>query len=244
MNKGIESLYNLQLRDNRIKELEGFIAEIPKEIRELEEERDGKETIVENTKKKLNENVKERETLEKEIAVIKEKIKKYKDQMSKATTNKEYQGFMTEIKYEEENISAIEEKIIEKMVESDEIMEEIRQSEAEYRTIANDYNAKIGDLNSDLEKNRVLLSETEKNREELRSQIPETLLKTYDQLAKKKDGIAVSYVESDFCGVCNVKIRPQRLNELIVGDGMHVCENCGRILFLKSEKSQEKTTSQ
>ena len=46
--------------------------------------------------------------------------------MSKATTNKEYQGFIAEIKYEEDNISTLEEKVIEKMVESDEIENEIR----------------------------------------------------------------------------------------------------------------------
>lgn len=234
----------MQLRDNRIKELEGFIAAIPKEIKELEEERDGKATIVENTKEKLDKNARERETLEKEIALVKEKIKKYKDQMSKATTNKEYQGFMTEIKYEEDNISAIEEKIIEKMVESDEIMEEIRQSEADYRKIADEYNARIKDLNKDLENNKNQLGDAEKRKAELRNQIPENLLKIYDQLSSKKDGVAVSYVETDFCGVCNVKIRPQRLNELIVGDGMHVCENCGRILFLKTEKPPESTTDQ
>lgn len=244
MKKGIETLYTLQQRDDNIKELESSIREIPRAIKKLEEERDGKATIVENAKNKLNDNVKEREQLEKEISLIKEKINKYKDQMSKATTNKEYQGFMAEIKYEENSISAIEEKIIEKMVQSDEIMDEIRQSEAEYQKIADDYNKRIKDLNKNLEDGKTQLSEALGKRSELRAKIPENLLRIYDQLSEKKNGKAVSYVETNFCGVCNVKIRPQRLNELISSGDMFICENCGRILFLKIEKKPEETAVQ
>ena len=56
--------------------------------------------------------MKTREKLEKEILVIREKINKYKEQLNKATTNKEYQGFNAEIKYAQDTISSIEEKII------------------------------------------------------------------------------------------------------------------------------------
>jgi predicted nucleic acid-binding Zn-ribbon protein len=148
LKKGLAILYNLQQNDDNIKELENAINEIPAAIKKLESERDGKASIIEFAKDKLKENVKEREKLEKEVLVIKEKIKKYKEQMNKSTTNKEYQGFISEIKFEEDNISAVEEKIIEMMVESDEIMKEIRKSETEYNTIADDYNKKIQGLNT------------------------------------------------------------------------------------------------
>ena len=49
----------------------------------------------------------------------------------------------------------------------------------------------------------------------------------------KKAGKVVSYVQSDFCGVCNIKIRPQVLSEMIISNDVLVCESCGRILFKK-----------
>lgn len=241
MKEGLEKLYALQQLDDKIKEVETSLKQIPETIGSLEQERDGKATIIESTKTKLNENVKAREKLEKEILVVKEKIKKYKDQMNKATTNKEYQGFIAEIKYEEDNISALEEKVIEKMLESDEIMNEIRESEEEFKKISEEYNKKITDLKNILEANKSRLAEITKKKLALRTNIPTNLLDIYDTLVDKKYGKAVSLVESEFCGICNVKIRPQRLNELISGQQMFACDSCGRILFYRKVENPEAT---
>ena len=241
MKEGLEQLYELQQLDDTIRDVEMSLKQIPETIGNLEQERDGKANIIEETKKKLSENVKAREKLEKEIFAVKDKIKKYKDQMGKATTNKEYQGFLGEIKYEEDNISALEEKVIEKMVESDEIMNEIRKSEEEFNKISEEYNLKIKDLKNALEYHKVKLAEKEKEKLVSKSKIPAQLVGIYDTLARKKFGKAVSLVESEFCGICNVKLRPQRLNELLSSKEMLTCESCGRVLFYRRvEKEEEK----
>jgi len=71
---------------------------------------------------------------------------------------------MAEIRYEEENIVSIEEKVIEKMLESDEIMKEIRESEAEFNKISDKYNIDIKVLNSTLEQNESKLEKLEKEK--------------------------------------------------------------------------------
>jgi predicted nucleic acid-binding Zn-ribbon protein len=240
LKEGLEKLHALQLLDDRIKEVEISLKQIPETIQELELERDGKASIIENTRNKLNENIKEREKLEKEILLVKDKIKKYKEQMNKATTNKEYQGFMAEIKFEEENISTLEEKVIEKMLESDEIMNEIRESEEEFDKISREYNKKITDLKGTLESSKLKLAEAVNERQSLKATIPDNLLRIYENLARNKNGKAVSVVESEFCGVCNVKIRPQRFNELLTFKEMLTCDSCGRILFVKQPEKEEK----
>lgn len=240
MKEGLEKLHALQLLDDRIKEVEISLKQIPEIIQQLELERDGKASIIEDTRNKLNENIKEREKLEKEILLVKEKIKKYKEQMNKATTNKEYQGFMAEIKFEEENISTLEEKVIEKMLESDEIMNEIRESEEEFNKISREYNKKITDLKGALESSKLKLAEAANEKQSLRGTIPDKLLRIYDNLARNKNGKAVSVVEAEFCGVCNVKIRPQRFNELLTFKEMLTCDSCGRILFVKQVEKEEK----
>lgn len=240
MKEGLEKLHALQLLDDRIKEVETSLKQIPETIQELELERDGKASIIENTRNKLNANIKEREKLEKEILVVKEKIKKYKEQMNKATTNKEYQGFMAEIKFEEDNISTLEEKVIERMLDSDEIMNEIRESEEEFDKISREYNKKITDLKGTLESSKLKLAEAAKEKQSLRGTIPDNLLRIYDNLSRNKHGKAVSLVEAEFCGVCNVKIRPQRLNELLTFKEMLTCDSCGRILFVKQAEKEEK----
>jgi uncharacterized protein len=239
LKEGLEKLYALQLLDDKIKELEISLKSIPENIKKLEDERDGKISIIENTKIKLKENVKEREKFEKEIFLFKEKIKKYKEQMSKASTNKEYQGFIAEIKFEEDNIAAIEEKIIEKMVGADEIMNEVRQSESEFKKLSEEYNKKISDLKSSQEYSKTKIEEIKKDKLKMRPDVPAKLLALYDNNFRKRFGKAVSVVETDYCGVCNVKVRPQRLNELLSSQNICMCESCGRILYKKIEVLKE-----
>jgi uncharacterized protein len=239
LKRGLDILYALQLKDDELKEIETLIQEIPVTIRGLEEERDAKADMMAQARQKLNVNVEERRQLEKDILLIREKIAKYKEQMKKVSTNKEYQGFISEIKFEESNISGVEEKIIEKMVESDAIMESIRQTEGEFRKIADEYNRRIADLQSHMDYNRKKLADETGVRNELKSRVDPALLKVYESLFKKKIGKAVSFVSSDFCGVCHIKIRPQMLSELVTSSDILICENCGRILFKQLQPENE-----
>jgi len=245
LKEGLELLHDLQIKDDLLRDTTNIIKDIPELIKEIEIERDSKKSIIEDSKKKLEVNLKERKKLEGDILQIKEKISKYKEQMNKSTTNKEYQGFISEIKYEEDKISKVEEGIIEKMLESDEIMQEIRNSEQEYEGIKFEYEKKITDHKSNLEYYKKKNEDELQSRDKIRLEIPKNLLKTYDALFKNKIGKAISSVETEFCGVCNVKLRPQLINELITTDNLILCENCGRILFkvVKEEEEEEQQES-
>ncbi|HSQ35097.1 MAG TPA: C4-type zinc ribbon domain-containing protein [Candidatus Binatia bacterium] len=231
MKEGLDILYALQQKDDQLKDIESLIREIPLQIKELETERDARSEMIEKAKKKLQNNLEDRKKLEREISALKDKINKYKEQMKKVTTNKEYQGITNEIKFEETNITGIEEKIIEKMIESDEIMGIIRETESEFNKIAAEYNQKIKDLHSHLDYQKNKLREENQNKKELRAKVAVNLLKAYDNLFVKKAGKVVSFVQTDFCGVCNIKIRPQVLSELVISNDVLICESCGRILF-------------
>ena len=88
-------------------------------------------------------------------------------------------------------------------------------------------------MRSNLEYHKNKLGEENQNKKGLRAQVDPKLLKAYDHLYAKKAGKVVSYVHTDFCGVCNIKIRPQILSELILSSDVMICESCGRILFKK-----------
>ncbi len=231
MKQGLDLLYALQLKDDELKAIQARIDEIPLTIGEKEAERDARADMIDQARQKLNQNIEERRQLEKEILYIREKIVKYREQMKKVTTNKEYQGFISEIKFEEGNISGVEEKIIEKMVESDAVMETVRQAEADFKKIADDYNRNITDLKAELEYTRQKLAQETQQRNELKARVDPALAKVYENLFKKKAGKAVSFVATEFCGVCHTKVRPQILSDLVTSTDIMVCENCGRILF-------------
>jgi len=233
LKEGLDILFALQQKDDQLKEIEAVIKDIPIKIKELEDERDSRSDMIDKAKKKLHGNSEDRKKLEREIVAIRDKISKYKEQMKKVTTNKEFQGFSNEIKFEEANIVGVEEKIIEKMIESDEIMGNIRDAESEFKKIADDYNLQIKDMLSNLEYHKNKLADENRSKKELRAKVDPKLLKAYDNLYAKKAGKVVSNVHTDFCGVCNIKIRPQVLSELILSNDLMICESCGRMLYKK-----------
>jgi len=239
LKEGLELLYALQRIDDEIKEVKNLLIQIPIDIKEVEKERDSKKDIIDKSKEKLEANIKEREKLEKDILNIKEEIKKYREQMNKVTTNKEYQGFIAEIKYQEERMSTIEEKIIEKMLEADSITEEIRDSEKEFDKIAEDYNVKIKKMKENLDYHKNKLNQLNVDREELKKKISPRLITIYENIFKNKGGKAVSLIKTEFCEVCNIKIRPQILSDIITTDEIYFCENCGRILYKKIEEENQ-----
>ena len=64
-------------------------------------------------------------------------------------------------------------------------------------------------------------------------QIPKEQSRLYSEIFRKKNGIPLSPVTDDFCSMCQIRIRPQVLNELRAETQIILCENCGRILYIK-----------
>lgn len=244
MKEGLDILLKLQQKDDQIKEIENTIKEIPQRIQQMEKERDKKAEMVGLARDKLQVNLEERRKVELEIFEIKERIKKYREQMKKVTTNKEYQGFISEIQFAENSVTCQEEKIIEKMVEADEIVAEISQVEKEYSEITASYNRKISELKSHQEFNSSKLQEEKEKRQVLQEQVEKDLLRVYNNLFQRKLGKVISTVDTEFCGVCNLKIRPQLLSELITTNDLLICENCGRLLFKKIGPDKEENSTE
>lgn len=73
--------------------------------------------------------------------------------------------------------------------------------------------------------------ETAKKRPAALQGIPEPLLKQYEALRAKLDGVAMAVVtDAETCGECGMHV-PERALELIRRDQVVQCEQCRRILF-------------
>jgi len=53
-------------------------------------------------------------------------------------------------------------------------------------------------------------------------------------------GVALSPIkDDDFCSLCQMRVRPQMLNELMEMKQVILCEACGRILYLPKPPAAE-----
>jgi len=232
-----EKLIQLQNLDIEIKNTSLLLEVLPRQVKEIDQKIEETLKIVQDAKDKLAQNQKTRRDLEAEVQDLKGKITKYKRQLNEVRTNKEYSSLLKEIEETQAKIDSLEEEIIEEMLAADDIEKEIKSADQKAVEIQNDLTKQKEDI---LKKKKEIEDEKrtlQKGKEDLLPQVPSDQLDLYNQIFAKKSGIVLSPLRDEFCSMCHMRIRPQMVNELLAGNKIILCENCGRILYYP-----EKTT--
>ena len=173
----------------------------------------------------------ERRDLESDIKEIQGHISKHRDQLYEVKTNEQYRAMLHEIEGEEGNIRTIEDKILEKMMEADELEGHIREAESrladEKARVAKE-TARLRALRQeDMDEREKLLA----RRKEMAASLNDDLLQVYERVRHGRGGVAVAAVREGFCNECHVALRPQHYNEGRSKDVLITCESWSRILY-------------
>lgn len=56
-------------------------------------------------------------------------------------------------------------------------------------------------------------------------------LQIYENLRKRKSGVAVTSIKDGSCSVCGASLRPAEIQEARASQNLSYCSNCGRILY-------------
>ncbi len=123
----------------------------------------------------------------------------------------------------EDNVIGLMEKVEALESEISEVNQEITQKEAELGEL-------IGKRDFEIAAMSAKLSDIIGDRERLRVQIPDSLVKKYEQLLRDRGGSVVVPIKGKICGGCHVAL-PSSIVILAKPNNTVVrCENCGRIL--------------
>jgi hypothetical protein len=227
----LKTLYQLQLIDAQIGEIEVLKGELPMEVSDLEDDIVGLETRLEKTVNSVKEL---QTTMSRYVANIKEaealKIK-YKTQLDNVKNNREYEALTKELEMQDLDIQLAEKRI--KQSKMDIAKQEESQANTEERL-----NKKKTDLEAKQVELNEIISKTENEENALRTEsnaarehIEERLIKAYDKIRSSyRNGLAVVTVQRDSCGGCFNKIPPQVQLEISMRKKIIACEHCGRIL--------------
>ncbi len=228
-------LIHLQELDTEINKITIFLQQIPLKIQEIENKIEQSKTQVELAKEKLMQNQMIRRDLESKVQDGEIKIKKLQNQLNEVRTNKEYSTLLREIDDAKFAKEKNEEQIITEMLNADEIESEIQAAEKN----AEETQARLSkDKDAILEEKRKMENrkqELQEEKNDLEPKIPPEQLDQYLNIYSKNNSVALSPVTDDFCSICQIRIRPQMINELIAADRIMLCENCGRILYWQDE---------
>lgn len=82
------------------------------------------------------------------------------------------------------------------------------------------------------------IAELRGKREAQATEIDANLLRRYDQILKRRGGVAVVELRTSTCSGCNMNLPPQFFNELRRAEDVRNCPNCQRILIWREEPAE------
>lgn len=182
-------------------------------------------------KERLTENQTARRTIEKDVALHQGRFSKFRDQLMLVKTNTEYQAMQKEIEFAQTEVKALEDRILERMLEADDLLAALKRGEdelsAEQKTVGSDRQA----LASELEGLKALLERITSERAELVPSLDRQVLAVFELVSQRRNGVAVAEAQDGVCSICHVRLRPQVFNTVRRNNQIVQCDSCQRILY-------------
>ncbi len=232
----LEHLIRLQQLENSATNAQQAVERVPDRLAALEARLADRHAAVSTATARLDEHRASRATLEKDLAEVQARISRFRDQLMAVKTNKEYQAMQTEIATAEREIQQLEDHLLERMLESDDLSAEVASAE---RRLADEERAVEADRKA-LEQERVELEAQIGQLDAERIQVAEHLTREtrslFETLSRGRKGVAVVEARQGLCTSCRVRLRPQLFNDVRSNSSLIQCESCQRILYFAEHR--------
>ncbi|MEA2040450.1 MAG: C4-type zinc ribbon domain-containing protein [Thermodesulfobacteriota bacterium] len=227
----MKNLIGLQDCDIRIVRIRIKKEEGPAKIQVLQAGLEVMERRSEAELAQLEESKKQRRKIEQDVKDIDGGIKKSEAKLSTIKSNKEYQAALKEIDDLNKGKLLLEDQVIEFMEELEELEKRCADTKTEGVRLKHEFETDREAILKEMKALDKELQTLERERSRLCRSTDDDLLKRYNFLKERKNGLAVSPVINGVCQTCHMDIPAQKFNELIRGDMFMTCPHCKRIIY-------------
>jgi predicted nucleic acid-binding Zn-ribbon protein len=238
MHPDLERLITLQHLDTAAHEAERRLAEEPEREAALDARLAAARQDVATAKERLAENQTVRRGIEKDVAMHQGRLSKFREQAMAVKTNQEYHAVQKEIGFAQGEIKTLEDTILERMLEADELAGAVKRAEA---ALAAEQKATDADRKAMTAEHSELQATVEKvrgERADLVRALDPHVLRMFEQVSKKRHGVAVAEARDGICTICHVRLRPQVFNTIRKNEEIIQCDHCNRILYFVPAPAQ------
>lgn len=228
----IDQLLAVQNEDQRLRELEDQLAEIPREREAIEERRSRARERLAEAEGRLQSLEKRRREIEGTIAEAEEKVRKYRTQQMEVKKNEEYQAFEQEIAALQSNIGDWETEDVELLLEIDEASARVEEERAAQKE-------RLGELGRQEDfltaREKELQAEVEGVRqafERVFGALDTRTSRLYEQVrrSRPKPPYLVPLSEGK-CSGCHLRVSNEVAKAARHEDEPQRCDNCARIVY-------------
>ena len=231
MNADLENIIALQGLDSAAHAAERRLAEETERERALEARLTTARDAVALAKERLAESQNARRNVEKDVALHQGRLSKFREQAMAVKTNQEYHAVQKEIDFAQTEMKAAEDKVLERMLEADDLTAAVKKAEAELASETKKVDADRKTTAAELAELRTSLEHIRGERTKVVGSLSPQVMSTFEKVAQRRNGVAVAEARDGICTICHVRLRPQIFNTVRRNDQIVQCDSCNRILF-------------
>lgn len=227
----LSTLYELQLIDNHLDELEELRGDLPAAVNDLKFQMQSIEDQVKAKEDEKKKSLDKRKQNDEDVDRLKTNLKKFKAQLYQVRNNKEYDALTKEIDHAEEQIQKLEAEsnALEDLIQK--LKNEINEVQPQLEVLSADLKEKETELKQIIKANEREEARLLDKREKIAAKVKKPDYNTYSRIRKALNGRAVVTIIREACSGCHNHIPPQRQLEIKQNKRVYSCESCGRILI-------------
>lgn len=223
------ALIRLQHIDSKIDQIKKLRGDLPDEIKDMEDEKEGLTTRLDNLKQELKDSGVSKIQAVTDVKDAEQLIKKYEEQQLQVRNNREYDALTKEIEAQKQRIidnTTLGEEIDLQQPVCDAAVEE---AGTRLKELNKELKEKKGELQEVLEDTKSEQAGLEKTRKKAQKKVDERYVRAYDRLRSRvRDGRAVVPLERG--AAAGFSVPPQRQLEIRQRNRIVACEHTGRII--------------
>lgn len=239
----LERLIHLQKIDDFVEQARRTITEHPARVQALEDRLAAVHDRLAAARQRASDSQASRRTLEKDLSTQQARLSKFKDQLMAVKTNREYTAMQHEIEIAQQEVRGIEDRILENMLEQDDVAAAVKEAEAAEKAEQKEVDGLRRAMQDEVKRLEGELERAAAERQVVAAEISPASLAVYQTVANQRRGIAVVPARDGLCSICHVRLRPQVFNDIRRNDTIVQCDSCRRILYFEAAAPAEGISS-
>src|SRR5579872_241001 len=182
----------LQKLDTAAHDAQRRIADEPERSRVLDARIDAAKQQLADAKEQLAANQQARREIEKDVAVHQGRLSKFREQAMAVKTNQEYHAIQKEISFAQGEIKTLEDRVLERMIEADELAAAVKRADAALAAEQKQGDADRKAMAAEHAALEQSLAALKAERTTIVAALDPALLATFDLVARRRQGIALA----------------------------------------------------
>ena len=228
----IVALRALQDIDNQARVVAEERDRLRARLAQLEDALDRGQEDLENRQRKISDAEVWYKEQQEHLKAEKDKVSKLKAKLATVTKSKEYMAIQRELEMHRQSINDKEEEL----ARFTEALESHRSAVSEEDGRLTDLRNEAGEEQSATKKSITAfdkqIASINSDRVQYTEQVPADILRRYERVKSRREGIAICEVHEGRCKGCNMTIPPQLFNVILRRDSLEICPSCNRYLFV------------